>query len=136
MIQKYYHYTKWEDFQSGMYEEVKEGRTERVKQAACLLSNPAELHKYMSDVVNKWKYATEQNLTNPNINYQAFLGQSACCLYAGIKEDETREAWGTLTELQRYKANAAADSVYKEWRHNYERQTGGYQMSFDDMEAN
>ena len=119
-----------------MYEEVKEGRPERVKKAVYLLSNPTELRKFMSEVVNKWKYATEQNLTNPNINYQAFLGQSACCLFAGIKEDETREAWKTLTELQRYKANAAADQVYKEWRRNFERQTGGYQMSIDDLEEN
>lgn len=94
MKQKYYHYTMWEDFQNRMYDEVKEGRPERVKQAACLLQDTESLYKQMRKVTQEWKYATEQNLTNTSINHQAFLGQTACNIYAGIKEDETREAWG------------------------------------------
>lgn len=135
MKQKYYHYTMWEDFQHGMYDEVKEGRPERVKKAVGLLSNPALLFQYMTRVANEWKFATEQTFTSPNINHQAFLGQAACNLYDGIKEDETREAWGLLTNSQRYMANQIADAVYDNWVAEYERENGNYQMEFTDLEV-
>lgn len=134
MKQKFYPYTMWEDFQHGMYDEVKEGRSERVQFAYELLSFPEELYSYMQRVAREWRYATEQNFTNPNINHQAFLGQTACNLYAGCKEDETREAWGLLTCEQRYKANKMADKVYEEWVKKYERKNNeNYQLTFDDI---
>lgn len=125
----YYHYTLWEDFQHGMYNEDKDGRNERVKQAVSLLSNRELLFEYMTRVANEWKYAVEQTFTNPGINHQAFLGQTACCLYAGIKEDETREAWGLLQEEQRHIANQVADRVYDNWVRNYESENSGKQMT-------
>lgn len=134
MQQVFYHYTKWEDFQHGMYDEVKDGRSERVQKAVFLLTNTDLLREYMTRVAKEWKCATEQTFTNPSINHQAFLGQTACNLYGGIKEDETREAWGLLTTEQRYKANAVADIVHEEWIKNYERENGGsYQMTFEDI---
>lgn len=124
MKQAYHHYTKWEDYQNRMYDEVKEGRPERVKQAVKLLTDLPELYKQMQRVTKEWTIATEQNLTNSSINYQAFLGQTACNIWKGIKEDETREAWGQLTCMQRYEANRVADRVYNEWREQYEREHG------------
>lgn len=136
MKQQYYHYTLWEDFQNGMYDEIKDGRQERVKQAAMLLSDTDLLYEQMTRVTHEWKYATEQNMTNASINHQAFLGQTACNIYQGIKEDETREAWGILTCEQRYKANKVADRVYKEWRERYEREHETcYQLSFMDLKV-
>ena len=135
MKQVFYHYTMWEDFQHGMYDEVKEGRKDRVQKAVYLLSNTDLLFEYMTRVANEWKYATEQTFTNPAINHQAFLGQTACNLYADIKEDETREAWGLLTNEQRYAANKVADIVFDNWVKQYERKTGGYQLAFCDLEG-
>lgn len=130
MKQKFYHYTKWEDFQNRMYDEVKDGREERVQKAVCLLSDTSELYKQMTRVTKEWKFATEQNLTNNSINHQAFLGQTACNIWGDIKEDETREAWGRLTSEQRYKANKVADRVYNEWKYQYERENElSYQLS-------
>lgn len=119
MKQKFYHYTQWEDFQNGMYDELKEGREERVKQAVFLLCDTELLYIMMRNVTKLWKHATEQNLTNASINHQAFLGQTACNLYAGIKEDETREAWGRLDNDQRTAANKVADRVFREWAEEY-----------------
>lgn len=127
MKQKFYPYTIWEDFKNGMYNEVKEGREERINLAVMLLTDTAQLYKQMRRVTREWKYATEQNLTNSSINHQAFLGQTACSIWRGVKEDETREAWGRLSNLQRYKANKIADRVYEEWRREYEL---CYQVSF------
>lgn len=47
MKRVYYHYTQWEDFQSGMYNEVKEGREERIQKAIELLTNDELCYKYM-----------------------------------------------------------------------------------------
>ena len=132
MKQVFYHYTLWEDFKNGMYDEIKEGRTTRIEQAIYLLSNTELLYKYMKKVTVEWKYATEQNLTNMSMNHQAFLGQTACNIYAGIKEDETREAWGYLTNKQRYEANKIADLVDYEWKREYLKNQPNYQISMFD----
>lgn len=115
MKQIFHHYTEWEDFQHGMYNEDKQGRKKRVYQAQHLLSDPVALYKQMKRVTVEWVKATEQAFTNPNINHQAFLGQCACCIWKGIHEDETREAWGYLDDETRAKANNVADRVFNEW---------------------
>ena len=136
MKQIFYHYTMWEDFQNRMYDEVKEGREDRVQKAVELLTNLPLLYEQMSRVTHEWKCATEQNLTNNSINHQAFLGQTACNIWGGIKEDETREAWGRLTCEQRYKANKTADRVYNEWKNTFEREHETcYQMTLSDLEG-
>ncbi len=121
MKRVWYHYETWEDFQHGMYNEDKEGRQERVEKAIELLTTDDICYEYMKRVSVEWKHAVEQQLTNSRANPQSFLGQTACCLYAGVHEDETREAWGRLTPEQRYNANAIADRVAKEWREEYEK---------------
>lgn len=134
MKQVFYHYTLWEDFQNGMYDEVKQGREDRVKKAVKILSDTKLLYKCMKRVTEEWKIATEQELTNPIINHQAFLGQAACNICAGIKEDETREAWGILTDVQRRNANKVADRVDYEWQRKYMKGKEGYQYSiFDEV---
>ena len=134
MKQVFYHYTEWEDFKSGMYNEDKNGREERVREAVVLLSSLGLCREQMTRVTHEWRRATEQNLTNPSINYQAFLGQAACAIWRGIHEDETREAWGRLTDFQRYAANKVADAVYAEWRERYERETEPFwQMSLFEV---
>lgn len=132
MKQVYYHYTEWEDFRNGMYDEIKDGRQSRVQKAVELLSNPDLLYIQMSRVPREWRKCTEQNFTNASINHQAFLGQTACNIWAGVKEDETREAWGLLTNEQRRKANRVADRVYYEWERQYTKDQDGYQYSLFD----
>lgn len=123
MKRVYHHYTKWEDFQAGMYDEVKEGREERIQKAIELLTDEKLCYQYMKRVTVEWVYACEQAFTN-HFNHRAFLGQCACNLYAGVHEDETRKAWWHLTEQQRYRANEIANRVYAEWRATYEKSIG------------
>lgn len=134
MRQKYYHYSLWEDFKNGMYDEDKEGRKERIEIAIKCLTDHDICYQQMTRVVNEWKYATEQNLTNPSMNHRAFLGQSACSIYGNVHEDETREAWGYMTQQQRYDANKIADRVFLEWQQKYERESEDcYQLSLFDF---
>jgi hypothetical protein len=37
-----------------------------------------------------------------------------------VHEDETRQAWGMLTDDQRKQANRIADMVYREWIDKHE----------------
>lgn len=127
----FHHYTKWEDYHAGMYAESREGRKERVKQAAHILGTPSLCKKAMEKVISEWQIATEYNLSNAEINRKAWLGQAACSCYAGIHEDETREAWGIMTEPQRIEANRIAASIIRKWLRDKEREEVP-QMMFND----
>lgn len=127
----FHHYNKWEDFHAGMYDESKEGRKERVKQAASILGTPSICRKAMEKVIAEWTIATEYNLSNAEINRKAWLGQAACSCYAGIHEDETREAWGIMTESQRTEANRIAASIIRKWLRDREHEELP-QMMFND----
>ena len=98
-----------------MYDESKDGRKERVQQAAHILGTPDICEKAMQKVVSEWTISTEYNLSNAEINRKAWLGQAACSCYAGIHEDETREAWGLMSDEQRVIANKIASSIIKKW---------------------
>ena len=111
----FHHYNKWEDYHAGMYDESKDGRAERVRKAAEILGTPDTCRKAMEKVVAEWVKATEYNLSNAEINRKAWLGQAACCCWAGVHEDETREAWSLMTEAQRIEANAIAADIIKKW---------------------
>ncbi len=119
----YHHYTKWEDFQNGMYNEDKNGKQGRIEKAVQILSDKELCNTAMRMVTEQWKYACEQNLSNNIYGHRAFLGQAACNIYAGVHEDETRQAWGMLTDDQRKQANGIADMVYREWIDAHESNT-------------
>lgn len=128
----FHHYNKWEDYHAGMYDESKDGRSERVKEAARILGTPEICREAMEKVINEWEKATEFNLSNAEINRKAWLGQAACCCYAGIHEDETREAWGIMTEAQRVEANRIAATIIKKWVSQRESETDPQISMFND----
>lgn len=113
--QVFHHYEEWEDYQCGMYDELNEGRANRVELARSLLSSPELCDRWMHEVKKRWKIASEQVFSNAQINRKAWLGQASCCLFAGVKEDETREAWWLLSDAERNTANDIAQKVINEW---------------------
>ena len=128
----FHHYNKWEDYHAGMYDECKEGRAERVIKAAEILGTPDICRKAMEKVVAEWKIATEYNFSNAEINRKAWLGQAACSCYAGIHEDETREAWGIMSEVQRIEANSIASDIIKKWLDEREQKENPQISMFND----
>jgi hypothetical protein len=128
----FHHFNKWEDYHAGMYDESKDGRAERVIKAAEILGTPDICREAMEKVVAEWKIATEYNFSNAEINRKAWLGQAACCIYAGIHEDETREAWGIMTEAQRIEANRIAAEIIKNWVGKREFETDPQISMFND----
>lgn len=128
----FHHFSRWEDYHAGMYDESKDGRTERVQKAAEILGSPSVCREAMEKVVSEWKFATEYNLSNAEINRKAWLGQAACSCYAGIHEDETREAWGIMTDDQRKEANRIAAEIIKRWLADREREENPQIELFND----
>ena len=130
MIQIYHPYTMWEGFRAGMYEPKKEGRTHRVHEAASLLRDPKRLRVFMEKAAFGWVNEAEQVLSDTSISHRAWLGQSACCIGVGAREDETREAWGLISTAERDAANKVAAAVDSEWRRDREL-SGKVQLSLD-----
>lgn len=128
----FHHYDLWEDYHAGMYNESRDGRKERVREAAMILGTPDICRSAMEKVLNDWNISTEYNLSNAEINRKAWLGQAACSCWAGIHEDETREAWGIMSEPQRIEANRIAAEIIKAWLHKRENEETGQISLFDD----
>ena len=127
----FYHFSLWEDYHNGMYDECKYGRQERVQKAVEILGTPKICRKAMQRVVDEWTIATEYNLSNAGINRKAWLGQACCSIYANVHEDETREAWGLLTNEQRKQANIIAYQIIKKWIDEYEKKHSNQISLFD-----
>lgn len=123
MKKVYHRYEKWEDYANGMFVLICEDEEEKLRKCHDLLSSPTLLEKYMRITSTKWVYSAELNMTNRNRNRQAWLGQSACCLYCGAPEYITKQAWRNLTDEQRTIANGVADKIINEWEENYEKRT-------------
>lgn len=113
--QIFHHYTKWEDFHAGQYALTCDDELTAIRNSACLLANCPLLREMMRSVTEQWKYATEVNLTNPDINRRAWLGQAACCFRYGVPNFTVKIAWHTLEAHQQREANAVADSVIATW---------------------
>lgn len=139
MKRAFYHYTLWEDFKSGMYEtpckiDESTGETteQRIQYAVECLSNAEICRECMQKVVKEWTIATEQVLTDLGHNRKAWLGWCACFMYGGCHDEETRAAWGIMTEENRIKANRIADEVIKQWEQEYMKRFPGLQVSMFD----
>lgn len=121
MKKVYHRYELWEDNKAGMYFLKTENEEEKIKKSKWLLSHYKQLKKYMILAVTKWIYSPEMNMSNRSLNRQAWLGKSACCLYCGAPEYITAQAWKSLTDNQREKANKIADEVIKMWEGEHEK---------------
>lgn len=114
MIQKYYtHYKNWEDWQNGMYRDIKPNEKEYyLNKAIECLRNPKES---MLNVIKNWTYASKENLSDLTSNRRSWLGQAACCYQFKVPEHITRECWGKLTKDERINANKIAEITIKKW---------------------
>lgn len=116
MKQIYHTWDKWEDHQHGFYENCPQGEKENLLNRVVELFNSAFLtDQFMQKVTDSWKYACEHNLTNLSINRIAWLGQSACCLYAKVPSTVTMEAWSLLTPEVQERSNQIAEAKIKQW---------------------
>ena len=65
----HHNYKLWEDYKAGMYdtEKLKDEKI-LIDKAKLLLSNKELFFKFGLEMVLKWKYSAEENLSNSNSN--------------------------------------------------------------------
>jgi hypothetical protein len=112
----HHHWEKWEDYKAGFYNNLsgkeKRGMIDKVVE---MFSSKELTEKYMEKAINEWYYSCEQNLTNNGMNKIAYIGQAACCIYAGIPATITMEAWSSVPLEFQEIANGIAESKLIKW---------------------
>jgi len=119
MGRKYHSWELWEDYKAGFYDNVSgERKNTMIKKVVEMFSSKVLTELYMTRVIEEWFYSCEQNLTNPSMNRVAYLGQAACCLYAGCTSSITMEAWHLVSKENRDIADNIAMNVINKWELN------------------
>lgn len=112
----YHPYWLWEDYKNGFYDNISGiKKIELQEKSIELLSNAKLCREFMMKVISNWKYSCEHNFTNDSLNKIAYLGQSACCIYAGVPNSITIECWSKLTKEQQKEADSIALEVISIW---------------------
>lgn len=116
-MERIYHpYWLWEDFKNGFYDNISGEKKKELSFKVIELFNDSKLTKEnMMRVINEWKYSCEHNLSNDSMNKIAYLGQGACCLYAGIPNSITMESWSLLSKERQKKSDKIANEVLEIW---------------------
>lgn len=115
----YHPYWLWEDYKAGFYDNVSGEQKKILLLKVVEMFNSKQLTKQnMLRVINEWTYSCEHNLTNDSLNKIAYIGQGACCLYAGVPSTITMEAWSLLTNEVKERSNKIALEVINEWENN------------------
>lgn len=113
----YHHYNKWEDFHAGMWKRcLPEDEKELLEKAIEFTGDHVRYGLAMMRVIREWPLTCEHNLSNPSINYKAFIGHCAVTLQLGIPEYITRMAWSYLTQEKQDKANERAQHAFDMWK--------------------
>jgi hypothetical protein len=106
----------------------KEQEPHLLKIAIEFTGNHTEYGKAMLEVAKKWRYSCENFLSNKSINRKAWLGHAACSFKHNLPEYIVREAWGKLTDIQRYLANLEAEKTIIHWETNKNKPSNQLQL--------
>lgn len=112
----YHRYEKWECFKAGFFRNVSgEEKKELAKKVIELFENSEQTELFMKQVLKEWTNSCEHNLTNPSLNRVAWLGQSACCIYAKIPYSITMENWRFVPKENQEIACDIAEKLIKQY---------------------
>lgn len=119
----YHSHEKWEEIKAGMWSDVEDKKT-MLQKAIEFTGDHALYGSYMMRVINEWPISCENALTDSAMNKKAWVGHAACAMAIGCPEDITRQAWGVLSDEQRFLANQEAARAIREWEHAYRKNRG------------
>jgi hypothetical protein len=113
-------YWEWEEWHSGMWRTLHISDEPYFLNKAIKFTGDHLLYgKAMREVIKLWPRTMLHNLTNPSINYKAFIGHCATSYAINCPEYITRQAWRMLNEEQQSKANQQAENAYQLWKKEY-----------------
>lgn len=112
----YHNHRLWEEVEYNMYGNYNNKNKEMLIQKVINFFNTESLViEYMERVIEQFKFSCEHNLTNPNMNKIAFIGQCSLALYGKIAREITMIAWNYLTPEIQERANKIAEKQIKRW---------------------
>jgi hypothetical protein len=115
----YHPYWLWEDYRAGFYENCSgEVKKQLIIKGIEMFNSEDLTRDNMFYVIENWKYSCEHNLTNESLNKIAYIGQSACCVYAKIPSTVTMEIWNLLNSEVQIRSNNIAIEAIKKWNEN------------------
>jgi hypothetical protein len=117
MTRIYHRWEKWEDYPAGFFnEQPPKGLTHEDCQTkyAEFLRDLKLFRLSAHRVISEWPNSTEHNLTNPNMNRIAWIGQSSICIHSGIPA-KYRGGYHLLTKQQQLNADLVALEVINYW---------------------
>lgn len=115
----YHPWNKWEDHKAGFYDNLSgKEKQEKINQVLEMFNSLESTTLNMNRVISEWVFSCEHNLTNESMNKIAYIGQSACCLYAGIPSTITMEAWNLLDKSIQERSNRIAEEIIEKWEIN------------------
>jgi hypothetical protein len=115
----YHPYWLWEDYKAGFYNNCSgEEKKIAIKKGIEMFNSEELTRKNMFYVIENWKYSCEHNLTNESLNKIAYIGQSACCIYANIPSTVTMEIWNLLEKNVQERSNNIAIEAINKWNNN------------------
>jgi hypothetical protein len=131
-------YWEWEDFKNGMWKKAtKENESNLLLSAIEFTGDHIIYGEAMGEVIELWPKTMLNTLSNKSVNRRAFLGHCAVSYAIDCPEYITRQAWGMLTNKQRYDADLIAEKHIKHWEHEFQRKNRnlhkglGEQMLFE-----
>jgi hypothetical protein len=118
MIQRIYHkWDEWECYRAGFFnEQPPKGMTFDYCQNkyAEFLRDLKLFKKSAYRVIDEWPNSTEHNLTNPNMNRIAWIGQSSMCIHYSIPS-KYRGGYHLLKPEEQLEADLTALEVINHW---------------------
>lgn len=112
----YHSYEKWECHKAGFFDNsAGETKKKQIQSVIDVFTNPELTKQQMQRVIDEWKYSCEHNLSNDALNKVAWLGQSACCIFAGVPSSVTMEAWHKVPKELRDIADAIAKEIVTQY---------------------
>ena len=115
---------KWEAVAYGLYEQVHP--TMSAKQCEYkfieLMTNEELFAECLNEVITKWKFSCEHNLTNRALNRIAWLGQAALAYKWNIPSRYS-SGWKLLSDKEQDKANQIALNALNNWQEAHGRQS-------------
>lgn len=113
-----YIFDHWEDYRAGMYRTGNVAEI-RVELARGLLADPDAFGEAAREMIREWPNAARHNLYSMWTGRNAWVGQATCCYSLGASSEETRIAWGRLSNDAHSRANAVARCVRDAWERGW-----------------
>ena len=112
----YAHYNKWEDNKAWLYNLWHS--EEQIQNSYSLLTDLEKFYEIWQKVINEWIISTKIQFSCSSRNKCAWLWQASCAYLHWSNEDNTKQAWSRMTDIQREEANKIANNLISNWKYN------------------